>query len=1190
MGAMKKSLGLWSMCTGGAARIFPIAAIASFLLAQTAFGADFAGTARLIRERRGHTATALGDGKVLIAGGENAAGALSDVETFDAASRTFSVAARLLTPRADHTASRLPDGRVLFVGGRGAEPLASTELYDPVTGVFSAGPALNCARFGHTATLLADGRLVVVGGDMEGTAEVFDPRTESFVELPGRLSQARSFHAAARLADGKILLAGGVARDGTPLRSAEILDLETSTFASSATPMLTARSRFALRVLPDGKVQAIGGDAEGTMELFNPAGRYFTSLGHLGGASATASAAMRNAGRAAVIGRSAPASLDDQPFVEEERETPRLIRDLLDRTGHSLTEIPESNEAIAAGGVSSSGQYQPVAVLFSSSSATVTTDKTDYSPGETVIITGTGWQPGETVDLNIHRDNDNPPDTLLHAVADVDGNIRNDEFVIQESDRGVTFVLTATGQSSGYTAQTTFTDGNLDTTVTPTTVTVVAGGPGQPFVITSSVSGATGAGWGFKVNTVWTISGGVCTGSVLSAQHNVAAQSGSDPPQVFNTPANAFAAAGQSSGTFTCTINEVISQMGSGAALAVGNSAILTVIVTTAGPCAGQPSGFGCRASAGDCDVAETCDGVSPLCPPDLKSTAVCRPSAGACDVAESCNGVDNDCPADTLQPSGEVCRAPAGVCDLAEQCTGTSAQCPADAKSTAECRPSAGICDVAESCDGTNDDCPADDFQPSSFECRTSAGVCDPAEQCTGTSATCPADAKSTAECRASAGICDVSESCDGVNDDCPADDFQPSSFECRASAGVCDPAENCTGSSAACPADAKSTAECRASAGVCDVAESCDGVNNNCPADAFEPATEECRASAGVCDPAENCTGAGPACPADVKSTAVCRPAADICDVSESCDGVNDDCPADDFRPSDFECRASAGVCDLAENCTGSSAACPVDAKSTAVCRPAADVCDVAESCDGNSNNCPLDEFRPNTFQCRGAAGVCDAEENCTGAAAACPPDLKKGPETTCRPAASDCDVAEVCTGLSDSCPANVFEPAGTPCEDANICDGIETCDGDGTCQQGIPQECKATGGGQIDGLAEITILRGTNVGGRANFGFNAQLAAGASTASGHLTYIDHDMDKKVKSVSVDTLQIIGNTAIFTGMATVNGAGPFEFEVRVQDWGEPGSNAAVTPDDFSISVDGYTAFGFLIAGNIQVHGSFVP
>jgi len=194
----------------GHARKFLFTALAAILLAQTSLAAGVAGSARLIRERRGHTATAIGGGKVLVAGGQNLSGALADVEIFDAATGTFTVAARLLTPRAEHTATRLADGRVFLVGGRGTEALTSTEFFDPARNVFSSGPSLNSPRFGHTATLLPDGRVVVIGGNAAGTAEVFDPRAGTFTALPCHLSEPRSFHAAVRLLDGSILIAGGL--------------------------------------------------------------------------------------------------------------------------------------------------------------------------------------------------------------------------------------------------------------------------------------------------------------------------------------------------------------------------------------------------------------------------------------------------------------------------------------------------------------------------------------------------------------------------------------------------------------------------------------------------------------------------------------------------------------------------------------------------------------------------------------------------------------------------------------------------------------------------------------------------------------------------------------------------------------------------------------------------------------------
>jgi len=55
--------------------------------------------------------------------------------------------------------------------------------------------------------------------------------------------------------------------------------------------------------------------------------------------------------------------------------------------------------------------------------------------------------------------------------------------------------------------------------------------------------------------------------------------------------------------------------------------------------------------------------------------------------------------------------------------------------------------------------------------------------------------------------------------------------------------------------------------------------------------------------------------------------------------------------------------------------------------------------------------------------------------------------------------------------------------------------------------------------------------------------------------------------------------------GMARQNGTS-VSFTVDVDDCGEPGSNAASTPDRFKIQTSGgYMAEGPLIGGNIQIH-----
>jgi hypothetical protein len=97
--------------------------------------------------------------------------------------------------------------------------------------------------------------------------------------------------------------------------------------------------------------------------------------------------------------------------------------------------------------------------------ATVSTDKGDYAPGETVYITGAGFEAGEPVDLSISIVEDGEV-----IIPDVDWTIEfaddygafQTEYVVPERWLGKTLLLTAEGYASGLVATTTFTDaGNL---------------------------------------------------------------------------------------------------------------------------------------------------------------------------------------------------------------------------------------------------------------------------------------------------------------------------------------------------------------------------------------------------------------------------------------------------------------------------------------------------------------------------------------------------------------------------------------------------------------------------------------------------------------------------------------------------------------------------------------------------------
>ncbi|HVO22422.1 MAG TPA: hypothetical protein VMW56_02200 [Candidatus Margulisiibacteriota bacterium] len=382
----------------------------------------------------------------------------------------------------------------------------------------------------------------------------------------------------------------------------------------------------------------------------------------------------------------------------------------------------------------------------------------------------------------------------------------------------------------------------------------------------------------------------------------------------------------------------------------------------TAGSCCNSTctftsSGTQCRASAGVCDVPESCTGTSGACPADAFALAstVCRSGSGdACDPDETCTGSSAACPTDVVQPSTFVCRAAAGECDLDEKCSGVAKQaCPSDAKkaSGTACTDDGNVC-TTDTCNGSSVLCQHPPGNAGTV-CRSGSGdACDPDETCTGSSAACPSDVvqPSTFVCRAAAGECDLDEKCSGVaKQACPSDAKKPSGTACADDGNVCT-TDTCNGSSVLCqhpPGNAGTV--CRASAGPCDVEEKCSGASASCPADGFVAPSIVCRPAAGNCDVAENCTGSGAACPADT------------------------------FKPSSVVCRPSVGVCDLAENCTGGSPACPADAKSTAVCRPAVGQCDQAESCDGHVDTCPPDALRPDGSACDTGLDICSVPDSC-------------------------------------------------------------------------------------------------------------------------------------------------------------------------------------------------------------------
>jgi hypothetical protein len=174
-----------------------------------------------------HASTALPGGKALVTGGgvDNLGiwYTYTNVDVYDDATRMWTQVGSMTIERRGHTATLMPDGKVLVTGGTsggtdngtdGGLQIYINELYDVATDTWTVAPRLVTARSSHTATLLSTGVLLIAGGmDNSGSAvnSVEGLLGGAFHTL-APTSEDRFLHAAALIAGGgdAVLIAGGV--------------------------------------------------------------------------------------------------------------------------------------------------------------------------------------------------------------------------------------------------------------------------------------------------------------------------------------------------------------------------------------------------------------------------------------------------------------------------------------------------------------------------------------------------------------------------------------------------------------------------------------------------------------------------------------------------------------------------------------------------------------------------------------------------------------------------------------------------------------------------------------------------------------------------------------------------------------------------------------------------------------------
>jgi len=258
-----------------------------------------------------HTATAIGGGQVLVAGGASGAMGFTEFElcSLDGVMPSCAASGGTVSTARCNAAAALAGAspaRVLIAGGDNcvAGPaLTSWDLWDGAaasTPVINDGTSTNKLTVGRrlfTATVVGVGKVLLAGGNTStATADVFTldsttPANSTIPSTPVTMTGARRGHSATLLTSATtacptgsatlpcVLVAGG---NSTAGKTWEIYDASTNTFprnaASQAPPnhdlVVTTRQFQSAAAFANGKVVLAGGNnafSQSTTEVFDPA-------------------------------------------------------------------------------------------------------------------------------------------------------------------------------------------------------------------------------------------------------------------------------------------------------------------------------------------------------------------------------------------------------------------------------------------------------------------------------------------------------------------------------------------------------------------------------------------------------------------------------------------------------------------------------------------------------------------------------------------------------------------------------------------------------------------------------------------------------------------------------------------------------------------------------------------------------
>ncbi len=337
---------------------------------------------------------------------------------------------------------------------------------------------------------------------------------------------------------------------------------------------------------------------------------------------------------------------------------------------------------------------------------TITTDKEDYAPEETVLISGKDFAANAPLLVKVIRPDNSVvtgdgtfgtwPAPYDYVTAYADGTFQY-SYILDGIEGTYNINILDTNENGAVLATESFTDSRTITSVTLNGGSSVTVAPGATITVAVNVNTSGG-------DNDWE-----------STRYKIGGFDWSDPRVCVDTPDHT--SSGSHSEIFTITAPSTVGNYDFRIRVYEDDDCddgASNIIILT------NPNGIHVQAAA-------VCgNGI-------IEGNEVCEKVGGS--FPACCN---TDC---TFKSSSAVCRTSGGVCDIAETCTGSSATCPTDqfVSAQTQCRgANQGLpCDAAEYCSGTSAPCPADGFKPVGTSCADGL-FCNGDETCNGVSGVC--------------------------------------------------------------------------------------------------------------------------------------------------------------------------------------------------------------------------------------------------------------------------------------------------------------------------------------------------------------------------------------------------------------------------------------------------------------------